>query len=251
VIVDDGSDPPVSMDSAASAGDVALIRQENQGVAAARNHGVAAVAGEFLAFLDQDDEWLPEKLAQQVSFMRRHDLVMCDTEFNISGNGQILATGYEYHQGDFRRLLSTARMGLSTLMLRRDAFACVGGFDEVFRVATDWELQLRVASTGLKFDRVPEVLCAIHLHGQNASSDYRAMYREQTAILHRYATDTRPAVREAARRGRKRMRELYAYQAIDTFRSTREPGHLVWAAQRAPRVVAHSVLAKTVGRKSA
>ena len=246
VVVDDGSVPPASIDSAVSGRNIAVVRQENQGVAAARNRGVATVPGEYLAFLDQDDEWFPEKLAHQVSFMGKHDLVMCDTDFNIIEDGGIIATGYEYHGGDFCRLLSTARMGQSTLIVRRDAFESVGGFDEQFWVTTDWEFQVRVASAGLMFDRLPEVQCAIHLHGQNASSDYRAMYQEQIVILRRYANDNRPTVREAARRGRKRVRELYAYQAIDAFRSTREPGHLVWAAQRAPEVVTRAVMAKLV-----
>lgn len=241
VVVDDGSDQPVSIDG------VTVIRQENGGVSAARNRGVGAVSGDYLAFLDQDDYWHSEKLARQLVFMRQHDLAMCDTDFDIVRRGETVAHGYEYHEGDFCRLLSTARIGLSTLVVRRDTFERVAGFNPLFLISPDWEFQLRVAHAGYKFDRLREVLCTYHLHGKNASSDYRAAYREQTAIIDLYeALDRRPAVRDAARSGRRRMRQLYALQAIDAFRSSRGATHLVWATQTAPRVVARSVLTKFV-----
>jgi glycosyltransferase involved in cell wall biosynthesis len=238
VIVDDGSEEPISLD------DFKVIRQENQGISAARNRGVAAVSGDYLAFLDQDDEWLPDKLNQQVGFMHDRGLAMCDTDFNIILGGETLGTGYEYHRGEFLRLLSTARIGFSTLMVRRDMFRDVGDFNRAFRLTADWEFELRVASSGWKFDRLSEIQCSINLHDSNASSDYRTMYQESMRLLRIYGVDSRPSVREAARNGRARMRELYAYQAIDAFRSTREPVHLLWAAQRAPTVVARSILAK-------
>jgi glycosyltransferase involved in cell wall biosynthesis len=237
VVVDDGTDPPIARDAAAAGEPIRVISQPNRGVAAARNRGAGNVAGEYLAFLDQDDEWLPEKLAKQIAFMLKNDLAMCDTDFELVAPNGVPTGGFEYHEGEFVRLLESARMGLSTMIVRRDTFQQAGGFDERYEVAGDWDLQLRIASAGLKFDRVPESLCLIHLHEHNASSDYRAVYRDTMTILGRYATDSRPLVPEAADRGRRRVRDLLTYHAISMFGTTREPRHLLWAARRGPGYV--------------
>jgi glycosyltransferase involved in cell wall biosynthesis len=243
VVVDDGSSRTVAVD-AVDVAPVTTLRRENGGVAASRNSGAAVVGGDYLAFLDQDDEWLPAKLERQIAFMEANGLAMCDTRFEFVESGSERSAGFEDHHGEFRRLLTTARMGMSTLVVRRDTFESVGGFDERLRFAPDWELQLRIASLGEKFGRVPEVLTLIHLHGENASGDYRAMYREQASILRRYRTDPRAPVRAAAEEGIKFVRTLHVYRAMDAFRSSRAPSHLVWAGVRAPRTVGRPVVAR-------
>jgi glycosyltransferase involved in cell wall biosynthesis len=249
VIVDDGSDAPLAIESLLADDRLFMLRQTNRGVSAARNVGVAALQATYVAFLDQDDEWLPEKLGRQILFMQQHDLALSDTDFNILRLGRNTAGGYEWHQGSFCRLLSTAGMGLSTMMVQRDVFEAVGGFNGAFRIVQDWELALRIAYAGYRFERLPEVLCCYHLHEENVSRDYRAAYREGNAVLALYANlDTRPEVRAAARVGRKRMRELYAYQAIDAYRLSRRAADVAWAAQRAPRVLLRSALAKALRR---
>jgi glycosyltransferase involved in cell wall biosynthesis len=245
VIVDDGSDAPLAIEPSLTDHRLSMLRQENRGVSAARNAGVAAVQTTYVAFLDQDDEWLPEKLERQIAFMRRHDLALSDTDFNILRFGRNIASGYEWHQGSFCRLLSTAGMGLSTMMVRRDVLELLGGFNGAFRIVQDWELALRIAYAGHRFDRLHEVLCCYHLHEENASRDYRAAYREAIAVLALYANlDTRPEVRAAAKIGQKRVRELYAYKAIDAFRVTRRKQHLAWAATHAPPIAARAVFTK-------
>jgi glycosyltransferase involved in cell wall biosynthesis len=71
IVVDDGS-PDRSAEIAAGRAGVQVVRQANQGVAAARNAGLAVARGELVAFLDQDDQWLPQKLALQVDHLRTH-----------------------------------------------------------------------------------------------------------------------------------------------------------------------------------
>src|SRR6187549_3720033 len=68
IVVDDGSVDDSGV-IAQSFPEVRYIRQENQGVAAARNHGIETARGEFYAFLDQDDLWTPEKLTVQISYL--------------------------------------------------------------------------------------------------------------------------------------------------------------------------------------
>jgi glycosyltransferase involved in cell wall biosynthesis len=245
VIVDDGSDTPVPIEPSLADHRLSMLRQKNRGVSAARNAGVAAVQTTYVAFLDQDDEWLPEKLERQIAFMRRHDLALSDTDFSILRFGQNIASGYEWHQGSFCRLLSTAGMGLSTMMVRRDVLERLGGFNGAFRIVQDWELALRIAYAGYRFDRLREVLCRYHLHEENASRDYRAAYREGIAVLALYANlDTGTDVRAAAKIGRKRVHQLYAHQAIDAYRLTRRTQHFSWAAAHAPLIAARAVLAR-------
>ena len=245
VIVDDGSDVPVAIKASLADDRLRVLRQNNRGVSAARNVGVASLQTTYVAFLDQDDEWLPEKLERQISFMQRHDLALSDTDFTILRMGRNIAGGYEWHQGSFFRLLSTAGMGLSTVMVRRDVLEALGGFNGAFRIVQDWELALRVAYAGYPFERLREPLCCYHLHEENASRDYRAAYGERMAVLALYGNlETRPDVQAAAKIGRKRTRELYAYQAIDAFRVTRRTQHFAWAAARAPRVAVQAVVTK-------
>jgi glycosyltransferase involved in cell wall biosynthesis len=251
VIVDDGSDAPLAIEPSLADDRLVMLRQENRGVSGARNAGVGALQTTYVAFLDQDDEWLPDKLERQISFMRQHDLALSDTDFDIVRLGRKTASGYEWHQGSFCRLLSTAGMGLSTMVVRRDVLEALGGFNGAFGIVQDWELALRIAYAGYRFERLREVLCCYHLHEENASRDYRAAYREGIAVLALYANlDTRREVRAAAKIGQKRVRELYAYQAIDAFRVSRRKQHVAWAATHAPRIAARAVFTKVASAVS-
>ena len=112
----------------------------------ARNLGVAEVTGEYVAFLDQDDLWAPSKLAEQLQFMDDFGLDLSDTGFEIVKHGERIAGTYDHHHGQFRRLLSTARMGLSTIVVKRDVFVRSGGFSNLFPIVQDWEWVLRIAA---------------------------------------------------------------------------------------------------------
>ena len=244
VIVDDGSTTPVSVFDDPR---ISVVRKANGGVASARNHGVGRLDCRYIAFLDQDDEFLPEKLERQVRFMEENDLAMSDTLFTMARDGVPLFEGFEDHDGRLHRLLEGGRMGLSTLVVRSDAFARVGGFDESLQVATDWDLQLRIAEAEFRFDRLRDPMGWIHLHGANASDDYRAMYGEQVAILRRYLRHPDPEIRDAAARGLRRLRTLHVHQALDLYRERRQAADLLWAAREDTRLVARSVQRKLFG----
>ena len=150
IVVDDGS-----TDGTAAALEnefgarVRILRTENRGVAAARNLGVAASRGELIAFLDSDDLWLPGKLAAQIAFFAAHpEAEICQTEEIWIRNG-VRVNPCAHHRkpsGDiFEPSLRLCLVSPSAVMLRRELFERVGGFDERLPVCEDYDLWLRIA----------------------------------------------------------------------------------------------------------
>lgn len=240
VIVDDGSTNEIRVDDER----MHVIRQENRGVSHARNRGAAIVKGDYIAFLDQDDEWKPGKLERQIAFMRDNDLAACDTNFDIVRNNEIIATGYAEHNGNLHDLLTGASIGLSTLIVRREPFEQAGGFDTSLAQVQDWKLMLTLVRNKQRLRRLQDNLCVYNLHDANATLDFRATYRETILVLRQQAAiRNQPHISRAIRHGRRHARTLYSHQAIDAYRrGDREA--LVWAAKKRPLIVGKAVIRK-------
>ena len=97
-----------------------VIHQQNRGVVAARNAGIRAAQGEFIAFLDADDLWLPEKLEKQIAFMKEEGCNLSYTAYRfIDESGNILKEYYPHRtQVNYRQLLRSNCMGCLTVMYR-------------------------------------------------------------------------------------------------------------------------------------
>jgi glycosyltransferase involved in cell wall biosynthesis len=148
IIVDDGSTDDLDRALARfdGAGVVRIRHERNKGAAAARNTGVAAAAGDYVAFLDSDDVWLPGKIAAQIAFMQRQGHRASATAYKLkrAGAGEFMSPRYP-----------TGVLGLSdfvwgcfvspgsTLICRRDVFARIGVFDEALHRLEDWDWLLR------------------------------------------------------------------------------------------------------------
>jgi GT2 family glycosyltransferase len=150
IVVDDGStdDTATALENEFG-GCVRMLRTENCGVAAARNLGVASSRGELIAFLDSDDLWLPGKLAAQLAFFAANpEAEICQTEEMWIRDG-VRVNPCAYHRkpsGDiFAASLRLCLVSPSAVMLRRELFERVGGFDERFPVCEDYDLWLRIA----------------------------------------------------------------------------------------------------------
>ena len=150
IVVDDGSSDNTSALLAGYSPRLTVIRQENAGVSAARNTGIEQATGEFLAFLDSDDRWLPQKLARQIDFFRRHpDALICQTEEIWVRNGLRVNPGKRHQKksGDiFIPSLSLCLVSPSAVMLRRTLFDEIGNFDENLPACEDYDLWLRVSA---------------------------------------------------------------------------------------------------------
>jgi glycosyltransferase involved in cell wall biosynthesis len=157
-VVDDGSEPPVVLpDDLAADGRVKLIRLDSPcGSGAARNVGLAATSGELVAFLDDDDVWLPGKLARQLAALENGSVaVACG--FEVWDGAALVASLLPPDPFDARDLLAHPMLWPSTIVVRRAALEAAGCFEATLPRVQDWNLWLRLADLG-RFDVVSEVL---------------------------------------------------------------------------------------------
>ena len=156
IVVDDGStDAGGEVVAGIQDPRLRLIRQANAGVAAARNVGVRAARGRWVAFLDADDTWRPDRLARQfAALLRAPDVVWAAGAFVTTGRGRTRQAPDTpdawFAEADvLKDALSILGAGwmlwTGTVMVRRDVFAQLGGFDPMLKVGEDVYLWARLA----------------------------------------------------------------------------------------------------------
>ncbi|MCZ6451731.1 MAG: glycosyltransferase [Deltaproteobacteria bacterium] len=149
IVVDDGSQDGTVERLQRYGSRITVLSQPHRGVAAARNSGARWSGGRYLAFLDSDDLWHPNKLETQISVMNRNPSVqICQTEEIWVRNGVRVNPKKRHHKpsGDiFRASLDLCLVSPSAVMMTRELFMRLGGFDETFDVCEDYDLWLRIA----------------------------------------------------------------------------------------------------------
>ncbi len=148
IVVDDGSTDGTSEFVKSKFPDVKVVTQANQGVSAARNRGITEAKGEWVAFLDSDDEWLPSKLELQSSWLRNHpDIKICHCD-EIWIRNQVRVNPGKRHkkQGGWIYLhcLPLCVISPSAVVIKREVFDEIGMFDEYLQVCEDYDLWLRI-----------------------------------------------------------------------------------------------------------
>jgi SAM-dependent methyltransferase len=228
IVIDDGStDDPASV--VARYSNVRMIRQENRGLAAARNTGIAATDAIFLTFLDADDRLLPEAMVVGIRYLDAHPSAamvygahrMIDVDGRpVSAKIHIPVFGDAYLQ--FLRRGNFVGMH-ATVVYRRELLAALGGFDESFRSCEDYELFLRIAKIGaiVSHDRL---VAEYRKHGHNMSNNRPSMLAAALRVLEKQSASIVTAEqRVAATEGKKFWTGYYAGElaedAIRDFQS--------------------------------
>lgn len=154
IIIDDGStDETPSVISSFKDSRVSFIRlDDNKGVSYARNIGMKMSKGEFIAFQDSDDYWHPEKLEEQMVCMKNNNADFCYTYIRhmLPNNESVLVPDenepLEQKNGHiYGRLLVENMIGAPTLLMKRECFCEIGGFDEKMPALEDWDYVLRLS----------------------------------------------------------------------------------------------------------
>ena len=162
IVVDDGSTDHTAEIAGAYGDRIRFIRQENAGASVARNTGIAAATGNWIAFLDADDEWLPEKLRLQTEHLERNpDLTWttanyvrcyCDSnrrEDDLAGerlnNAEAVLNGREYFQSYFQAYQAFAKGHTITMLVSRELIIKAGLFARGQARINDYDMWLRIA----------------------------------------------------------------------------------------------------------
>jgi len=186
IVIDDGSTDGTRAVVASYGDAIRYLWQPNAGPPRARNFGLSAAEGEFVAFLDADDLWLPDKLSLQIArFRERPDLDLCVTYCQVFWVPE-LAEEEARFQG---HRLSRPLPGYvtQTLLARRALFAKVGGFDTSRSVGDPADWFLRAAEQGVVMELLPDVLVYRRFHKNNFSVESgtrRMTPHMQDAMLH-------------------------------------------------------------------
>lgn len=159
---------------------------DNQGVSSARNQGIRESSAPWVAFLDSDDLWLPEKLAVQMEYLKQHpDIQICQTEEIWIRNGKRVNPMNKHQKsgGDiFRRCLELCVVSPSATIINRKLLQEVGPFDETLPACEDYDLWLRI-SYRYPIELIPEALIIKRGgHADQLSRQFPAMdyYRIQS-----------------------------------------------------------------------
>ena len=166
IVVDDGStDGTRALISEQFQSITYIKHKENSGGSAARNTGIQAATGRYIAFLDSDDEWKPEKIERQVEYLQRRDEEWgaVYTGFEKVRNGKTEFVRSPSAAGDiYKRQLSRDFVGpTSTVLVRKRCFDAVGGFREDLPARQDYEMWLRI-SKEFEFGHVDDLLTILH-----------------------------------------------------------------------------------------
>jgi glycosyltransferase involved in cell wall biosynthesis len=190
LIADDGSTDGTASIVADFGNRLRYLRQENQGPAAARNLGIRAATGDFIAFLDADDLWHPQKLERQIAcFRARPEVEYCVTYCQNFWVPELKAEAERYRTHRIARPMPG--FVTVTLVARRGMFELVGLFNSELGHGDSTEWFLRAAQKGTEMELLPDVLSYRRLHSENRSRLLASNSREEFLHIVKTSLDSR------------------------------------------------------------
>ena len=181
IVVNDGSIDDTAAVLAGYGAAIAVIHQENRGMSAARNAGIRAARGRYIAFLDSDDWWLPAKLSRQVELMEaRPEIGFCSTAARVEDPEGRLLNLWQCRNAPTAMLETlfsenaAIAGGCSAVMVRKHLLEQTGAFDESLRGFEDPDLWMRLAAAS-GYACVDDVLAVILRREKSVSGNLDAM----------------------------------------------------------------------------
>ena len=199
IVVDDGSTDSTGAVVGTFGDNVTLIRQENAGASVARNTGIKTAKGDWIAFLDADDEWLPEKLKAHSEHLERQpalkwtysnfyrkessleQLQLAHVSPNLTQ--RLITESFD----DYLQAYSNGGYAwTSTLLIRRDVFDTVGWFEPGMKRGQDNDLWFRIAYRYPRIGYVPEPLAIYHRDTPGSSTKINDNVEFMIHLVHRH-----------------------------------------------------------------
>jgi len=170
-----------------------IYQANNVGVSEARNTGIRASQGDYIALLDSDDEFLPERLMKQVQILQNKSSeigVVCSWSYNIDEKGNYISKrclpkkdGYIYED-----LLSTNPISVPTVLIRKECFEKVGLFDNLLDGQEDWDMWIRMAKC-YQFALIKVPLAKRRIHPNRISYDLERKNVTASRIIKKYMSE--------------------------------------------------------------
>lgn len=187
LVIDDGSTDDTESVMGRYTASVRYIRQQNRGVAAARNRGITESRGRYVAFLDADDTWLPDKLERQIAALTTHpDHQFCYTAFTlVTSDFEPLATVRSNRHGPaLEDLLLRGNVvgSICTVLCERSLFETSGGFDPDLSQCADWDMWVRLAAL-TEFLYLDRPTVTYRQHGSNMSRNAPLLEQDSLRVL--------------------------------------------------------------------
>ena len=190
IVLNDGSHDETDSVLAEYGDRIRAVNQQNCGLSKTRNNGIALATGEWVAFLDHDDYWQPEKLSLQLEAARRTGF---DVVYTNAGNFGDVARVAELRsepqgmaEGDLLEpLLLDNFIVVSSVMIRRSVIREMGGFDTSLPSVEDWDLWLKLSALGVRFAAVREPVTMYQWRPGSMSKNYDLMRTTRQSIIQR------------------------------------------------------------------
>ena len=191
IVIDDGSTRSETRKILNALPDtVRILRQPNAGPASARNLGIRAASGHWIAFLDQDDLWKPEKLELQLQAAQQKNAQVVYTNAANFGTQprvhELRLSPDQMPEGDvFVPLLIDNFLTMSGVMVERTSLDRIGLFAEELAGADDWDMWLRLSDSGCQFAAVTEPVTLYRWHDASLSKRHHHMHSVRMAVIRR------------------------------------------------------------------